>query len=94
MRIFWSMSGKEVTDGEVTKEQWEAIDILRQRHGLTDNVRIQTEFGGDSIMLETTHSTFGVEPDGYVHTCRVGYGNRDDVCGCGFVTSKTQVLEK
>jgi hypothetical protein len=52
MRIFWSMSGKEVTDGEVTKEQWEAIDILRQRHGLTDNVHIRREFGGDGIILE------------------------------------------
>jgi hypothetical protein len=67
MRIFWPNS-REVKDGEITEEQREAIDILRQRHGLTDNVEIKREFGGDAVILNTGRMWFGVETDGYAHT--------------------------
>ena len=67
MRIFWPNS-REVKDGEITEAQWKTIDTLRLQHGLTDNVEIQPEFGGDAVMLNTGRMWFGVETDGYAHT--------------------------
>ena len=67
MRIFWPNS-REVKDGEITEAQRKAIDILRLQYGLTDNVEIQPEFGGDAVMLNTGGMWFGVETDGYAHT--------------------------
>lgn len=68
MRVFWSGSNREVQDGEITKAQREALDFLRQRHELTDNVFVQSEFGGDAILLDTGSLWIGIEPDGYAHS--------------------------
>ena len=68
MRVFWSGSNREVQDGEITKAQREALDFLRQRHELPDSVFIQSEFGGDAVLLDTRSLWIGIERDGYAHS--------------------------
>ena len=77
MRVFWSGSTREVQDGEITKAQREALDSLRQSHGLTDSLSIQPEFGGDAVLLDMGGFWVGIEPDGYPHSDRYFVGGRN-----------------
>mgnify|MGYP003640557019 FL=1 len=50
----------------VTKEQWDTLEILQSRHGLSDPVEVLPGLGYIGVMAGTMF--IGIEPDGYSHT--------------------------
>ena len=53
-------------DGEITTEQWNKLEILQSRHGLSDPVEVLPGLGYIGVMAGSMF--IGIEPDGYSHT--------------------------
>ena len=56
--------GKE--SNEVTSEQWDKLEILQERHGLSDPVEVLPGLGYIGVMAGSMF--IGIEPDGHSHT--------------------------
>jgi hypothetical protein len=56
--------GKE--SNKVTSEQWDKLEILQERHGLSDPVEVLPGLGYIGVMVGSMF--IGIEPDGYSHT--------------------------
>ena len=50
----------------ITNEQWDKLEILQERHGLSDPVEVLPGFGYIGIQVGTMF--IGIEADGYSHT--------------------------
>ena len=77
MEAQWS-SGEKVLVGKsneewvandmryVTHQQWDKLEILQERHGLSDPVVVLPGFGYIGVMVGSMF--IGIEGDGYSHT--------------------------
>ena len=50
----------------ITNEQWDKLEILQSRHGLSDPVEVLPGFGYIGVMVGSMF--IGIESDGYSHT--------------------------
>ncbi len=50
----------------ITNEQWDKLEILQERHGLSDPVEVLPGFGYIGVMVGSMF--IGIEADGYSHT--------------------------
>ena len=50
----------------ITSEQWDKLEILQERHGLSDPVEVLPGFGYIGVMVGSMF--IGIESDGYSHT--------------------------
>ena len=60
----WVFVGKE--RHEITSEQWDSLELLQERYGLSDPVEVIPGFGYIGVMAGTMF--IGIEPDGHPHT--------------------------
>tara|TARA_Y100001951_G_scaffold44191_1_gene34996 strand:- start:236 stop:445 length:210 start_codon:yes stop_codon:yes gene_type:complete len=60
----WIFVGKE--DNEITSEQWDSLELLQQRHDLSDPVEVLPGLGYIGVQAGTMF--IGIEPDGHAHT--------------------------
>jgi hypothetical protein len=56
--------GKEPDD--ITREQWDSLEKLQERHDLSDPVEVLPGLGYVGVMAGTMF--IGIEPDGHAHT--------------------------
>ena len=51
---------------EITSEQWDSLELLQERHDLSDPVEVLPGLGYIGVMAGTLF--IGIEPDGHSHT--------------------------
>ena len=64
--VFAGNRRNPLRDNEVTSEQWDKLELLQERHGLSDPVEVIPGLGYVGVMVGSMF--IGIEPDGYSHT--------------------------
>jgi hypothetical protein len=69
MKLHWP-NGDVVVIGkdrqEITREQWDSLEKLQERHDLPDPMEVLPGLGYIGVMAGTLF--IGIEPDGHAHT--------------------------